>query len=550
MAYPMQGSSANSISNNDRAANLIKRLIQLKSLRQPHESVWNNCFRYTYPLRRHGLNGSIMDAVSGYQDKASLTDSTGTEATRTLVSHIMAGMTPANARWFELDAGTNATADEKGFLSDAADIIWRNIHASNFDSEAFEGLIDAVCAGWFVLYIEAAEQGGYHFQLWPISQCYITASKNGGLVDTVYRSYELSAEQAIAEFGSDRVSESIRKCVADKKPDQKFEFVHVIEPRKVYAVGGKLNKNKPIASCHIEVASKHICRESGYDEMPCIVPRWSTIPGTPYAVGPVFDALPDMATINEIKRYELTNLDLAIAGMWIAEDDGVLNPRSVKIGPRRVIVANSVDSMKELKSSTDFNVAFMAEERIQAQIRRILLADQLQPQDGPQMTATEVHARMNLLRNLLGPIYGRLQAEYLQPMIERCFGIAYRAGVLGRAPQSLLNREFHVKYISPLARAQKLEEVSAIDQYAAGLVQVAQATQDMSVLDNIDFDEAARFRGEALGVPQKIIPKPDDVVRKREARAQAQQEAMQQQQQMELQQVAGEAAIQRTVGAK
>jgi hypothetical protein len=34
--------------------------------------------------------------------------------------------------------------------------------------------------------------------------------------------------------------------------------------------------------------------------------------------------------------------------MWIAEDDGVLNPRTMKVGPRKVIVANSVDSMKPL----------------------------------------------------------------------------------------------------------------------------------------------------------------------------------------------------------
>jgi hypothetical protein len=67
------------------------------------------------------------------------------------------------------------------------------------------------------------------------------------------------------------------------------------------------------------------------------------------------------------------------------------------------------------------------QDKLQAQIRKILMADQLQAQDGPAMTATEVHVRVNLIRQLLGPIYARLQAEYLQPLIERCFGLAYRA---------------------------------------------------------------------------------------------------------------------------
>ena len=60
--------------------------------------------------------------------------------------------------------------------------------------------------------------------------------------------------------------------------------------------------------------------------------------------------------------------DLAIAGMWIAQDDGVLNPRTVKVGPRRIIVANSTDSMKPLLTGSDFQVAFTAEERLQASI--------------------------------------------------------------------------------------------------------------------------------------------------------------------------------------
>jgi hypothetical protein len=120
--------------------------------------------------------------------------------------------------------------------------------------------------------------------------------------------------------------------------------------------------------------------------------------------------------------------------MWIAEDDGVLNPRTVKVGPRRIIV-NSTESMKPLLTGADFNVAFTAEERLQASIRKIMMADQLQPQDGPAMTATEVHVRVALIRQLLGPVYGRFQAEYLQPLVERCFGIAFRAGVFLPPPR-------------------------------------------------------------------------------------------------------------------
>jgi hypothetical protein len=147
----------------------------------------------------------------------------------------------------------------------------------------------------------------------------------------------------------------------------------------------------------------------------------------------------------------------------------------------------------------------------------MLLADQLQPQDGPAMTATEVHVRVQLIRQLLGPIYGRLQAEYLKPMIERCFGLAYRAGVFGEAPQEMQGKTFTVKYVSPLARAQKLEEATAIDQYIAGAIGMAQAQPD--VIDTIDFDKAQKIKGEALGVPASVMRPVDEVEAMRKARA-------------------------------
>lgn len=173
-----------------------------------------------------------------------------------------------------------------------------------------------------------------------------------------------------------------------------------------------------------------------------------------------------------------------------------------------------------------------------------MLADQLQPQDGPTMTATEVNMRQQLIRQLLGPIYGRMQAEYLQPLVTRCFGIAFRAGILAEPPEELGDKYASVKYISPLARAQKFEEVTAIQNFVGMTMQSAQA--DPTVLDNINFDKAARFTGEALGVPSEIIRTEQDVADLRQQRAEqqalAQQQAMQQQVEMTGAESAAQAA--------
>lgn len=528
---------------------IIRRHASLKSARQPHEAGWKECFEFSFPERSHGLDGSHILPNDVQSKKVKILDDTAADSARILGSAIVSGTTPASSIWFGLGAGSDDDGTENHtdaqWLDRAARLIFANIHGSNFDAVAYECAIDLVPAGWFVMYIDEKDGGGYHFEQWPIAQCCVSTSRLGGLVDTIHREVEMTVEQVVAKYGIDTVSDKTRTAYQNEKFDQKVNVLHCIYPRRLSVSGARMAKNLPFASVHIELGSSegHMLRESGYHEFPCVVPRWMLVPGTAYPTGPMSQALGSIRTVNDIKAMELMNLDMAAAGMYVAEDDGVFNPRSVKIGPRKILVANSVDSIKPLAPAGQFDVTFTAEERLQAAIRKTLLADQLQPQDGPAMTATEVHVRVQLIRQLLGPIYGRLQAEYLTPLITRCFGLAYRAGVLGQAPESLQGISTNVKYISPLARAQRLEDVTAMDRFETTLMSEVQ--MDEGVLDLYDFEAAARFRADFLGVPKPTIRSPEKVDEIRKQRQDAQKQQQQQAASQQMQQVAGEEMLKR-----
>jgi hypothetical protein len=510
----------------DIGAQIIKRKESLRSLRTVHEDVWRDCFDYSFPIRGNGLWGEQNDTSTAKAKRAKLMDSTSTEGCRTLAASVMSGMTPANSRWFGLAVG-HESDDEKRWLDESSELLWENIHAANFDAAAFECCLDMMAAGWFVLFIdEDRERGGLNFEQWSIDTVYCASSRRGGVIDSVYRDFELTVAQCVSEYGEGGVSDKVRQLYQAGKPDEKIKLVQAIYPRSAYAVGAVRAKNLPFASCHVEVESKKLVRESGFHELPVVVPRWVLIPNSVYAVGPMFDVLPDVKELNRLLLLEDAAAELAVAGMWIAEDDGVLNPRTVRVGARKIIVANSVDSMKPLLTGSDFKVSFTKKEMLQSQIRKMLMADQLQPQNGPAMTATEVHVRVQLIRQLLGPVYGRLQAEYLKPLIERCFGLAYRAGVFSPPPESLAGRDFHIVYVSPLAKAQKLEEVSAIQNTLMLAGEMAKVMPD--VLDNIDGDEALRQIADGNGAPQTILRKEKDRDALRQQRQQAQQAQIQQ----------------------
>lgn len=544
----------------EAADQLERRFNQLAAQRLPSEGIWQEVFEYLAPERAIGWYSTPTDSAgsSAANQRARLFDSTAIDAGEVLKSNIASWMTPDNSRWFGLDAGQD---DEQStaWMDGAAQFLFEHINSAGFGAVAGECYSDMVPAGWFVLYIDEGKDeqgraiGGYNFEQWPLSQCFVASSKPAGRVDTIYRRFDMTVEQVVAEYSLDKVSDATAKLFMDGKLTEKVPVLWVIEPRRKGQYGAKLAKNLPFRSCHMEVQKKHIVRESGYHEFPCAVPRWRLIPGTPYATGLGSNVLPDVKTLNDIKRLELMSLDIAVGGMWKAVDDGVLNPKTIRIGPRKIVAMATLDSMAPLETGANFNVSFSKCEQLQQGIRRALLADMLTPQGGPVRSATEISRDMNQIRQLMAPLVGRFQSEFLQVTVERCFNLAYRAGALvaklGPVPEGLLDGDYTVKYISPLARSQLMEEVTAIDTFVAGLVALMGATGDATALDAIDLDKAAYEKGKALGVPANLLRGPDALAQKREMDNRNREQAQQAQQQQQLQTKAAETAIDASVAA-
>lgn len=515
------------------ADQLLRRLAQMKTERQPIESVLRECYEHTYPLRGTrwqqavGTQGTLSTGLAQV-NQALLLDSTGTESTRILGSALMSGLTPANSRWAESWIEHADDAD-KQWLDENSTTVWQWIHRSNFDAAAFECMIDVVVGGMCALFIDEAsaeDGGGYTFEQWPLACTWFAASKRAGPVDTFFREMVLTAEQAVEFYGENMVDQSVRDA-AKVQPDKTFVYIWCIYPRN-QKQGGRLAQSMPVASVHVEQATKRIVRESGYHECPIAAPRWQLIPESVYANGPVFEALPSIKQLNQVIRLNMAGLEMNVAGMWIAKDDGVLNPNTVKVGPRKIIIAADTESMKPLISATDMSKTIIEIERLQKQIKGCMMADHLEPQTKPgdQETAYAVHVRVELIRQLLGPTYGRLTSEWLQRIWQRCWALAYRSGELGMAPPNLRGQIYAVKYLGPMARAQRGADLSAMDRYEASTL--AQSQMDPNVIDNYDMDEANRLRAELGGVPSKLIRKKEDVTA---MRAKAHQDQQQQQSQ-------------------
>lgn len=528
------------MATSEKGQQVLKAFKRLQSQRSTLDNYWKEAFQYTYPIRGQGFwnnDDPYSNASSAKGDQAKIYDSTGTDACRLLAASMLGGLTPSTSQWFSLSIPNYPDAyiprPVREWLQRSSETLFSLIHSSNYNAQAFDFFIDIAVAGQAGLFIELDETTGrLNFENWPLSTLYIADSTKAQRIDTVYRRCMFTAGEAAEKFGVNNLT-SDQQRILETDPDStaKHPYVHSIRPRirAGKRTSGKTAKAMPFESIYVCERSGEVIFESGFQEFPLVVPRWTIIPGTEYAVGPMNDALPDVKTLNRLVEMVLTNGEMAIAGTFVAKDDGVLNPSTIRIGARKIIFAADVENIKPLASGGNWRVAEGEIMRLQGQIKRVMMSDELAPaQQNRPMTAEEIRTRTQIIRQILGPTFGRLQAEFLNPMIERCFNLAARAGLLGQPPEELMQLpNFVPEFKSPLARAQRMDDVTSMDRFEGALATQAQ-TVGPQVNDLYDWDKAVQKRAEILGIPVELIRDQREVQAIRSERAKAEEAARQQ----------------------
>lgn len=193
-----------------------------------------------------------------------------------------------------------------------------------------------------------------------------------------------------------------------------------------------------------------------------------------------------------------------------ALDDSVIG--RVRTSPAAITPVRTKDALFPLfdPRSGSYDIAEKFEAELQQQIRAIFHSDLLKIPEKQYMTATEVQAAQEQIQRALGPTLGRLESEFLAPLVDRMFGILFRAGALPDPPPSLAQAQaegrattIQVVYEGPLARSQRYSDIAAIERglnLILPLVKVRPTTADV-----IDSDETARYIWEASGNPVKLL---------------------------------------------
>lgn len=506
-----------------------RRAEELKSIRNPWESVWRPLAEFIEPSRLR-LELKNEGAIS----RKSIVDSTGTFALRTLQSGMHSGITSPARPWFRLttfDPDLKDFAPVKTYLADVERRMREVFQGSNIYNAFHMGYGDLGQFGQSVAILVEDDEDTIRLQQLMHGQFWIARDEKGRAT-TLYRRFRWSVQRIVSRFGYARVSQRIKSLYDSACYDERFDICHAIEPR-LNRDPSKIDKsNKAFLSNYWEDGgnANELLEESGFDDNPIIAPAWEIGGEDHYAVSPGMIALSDIKMLQKEQTRKLEAIDKQVRPPMTGPTSMRNNPASLLPGAI-TYVDDATGKGYRAAIEVNVNLQYLREDirEVQERTNRAFYADlflMLSQMEGIQPRNTfEIAERKEEKLLALGPVLENIYNGQLEPVIDRTFAILNRRNALPEPPEELQGQELKVEYISMLAQAQKAVATGGIERGLAFVAQTAAVKPE--VLDKFDADEAVDQYFDALGVSPGIVVSDDQVEKIRAQRAQQQAQVQQ-----------------------
>lgn len=513
----------------------LQRLGSLRSERGNWEAQWEEAAVRVVPAHRDTFQSHSNIFTPGLKKTEEMFDSTAAIACQRFASVIESLITPQSGIWHRLapaDKTLKRNRAVRVFFDDLNDKLfaYRYRPIANFVGNAQAGYLSLGAYGNTVLYIDAPDRSrGLRYRNIHLGEAYFVEN-HAGIVDTMYRAFRLTARQLMQRFG-DSVPEDVQESAnRASQSETTFEVLHVVTPREDWSPVRVDSKGKRFASLYILAQKQHLMREGGYDTFPYAVARYTQYTGEVYGRGPAQWVLPAIKVLNEEKRTVLKQGHRIVDPVLLAHDDGSLATFSMKAGALNYGGVNA-DGRPLVHTLPTGNIAIgdklMEMERNVINDAFLITLFQILT-DNPQMTATEVLERTREKGMLIAPTAGRLQAEYLGPMIEREISLLAQQGLMPEVPGILASSEeaaeYRIEYDSPMSRMQRAEKAAGFMRALDTATTYAKNTLDMAPLDWFNFDRAMPEIIDINGAPIEWTRTMDEVQALRDQRAEQQQQ--------------------------
>jgi hypothetical protein len=515
----------------DDANSLINQWQQLWQNQANFRNLWNTTAQYVMPA----WDNFIGDWAEGVNRNYRIFDSTAVLANERFAAAMEAMLTPRSQIWHKLLPEDESLADDtevQNWLDDVNKRLFSSRYhpEANFASQTDECYMSLGAFGNNCLFIDEVVGRCLRYRSFPLSEvCW--SVNHQGMVDTIYRKFRYTARQAIQHWGKDRVPLSIAKIYASR-PFEEMEFLHVIKPNHEWMPDAFGPKAMKYECWYIFLGDKSVLERGGYRSFPCAIGRYRVAPRENYGRGPATTCLPDIRTANEMQKTALRAGQKAVDPPLLLAEESVVSPFSLRPGAINygMMTSDGKPLAMPFEAKNNFEIGEKQMQDVRGVVRDTFLNSLWmilveQERSGQPITATEALIRAQEKGELLAPAMGRQQSEFLGPLIHRELDILQNAGQLPPIPVALLKsgRGWRIEYTSPLARALRAEEGTAIMNTIQDAAQMANL--DKTVLQLIDFHDSLREMALIRGMPTKLLRSEEQVQELMEHQAQLEQQA-------------------------
>jgi hypothetical protein len=520
---------ASALSGNNAEAVLRLFNSVVKPSRLNWNSLWANCTRFVWPEMEY-FERDPVNTTPGQRRTPRLYDSTGTAACEQFPSIIEGLMIPRNQKWHGLEPPMWTGLSKNYRVRQYCEAVTSLLFAARYDSQAnfvnTSTETSSALGAWGtgVFYIEARDGRTFPILYRPCAlwEMYGIEGEDG-IIDDVFRYFPMTVHQLLQKkkwlaFLPDEVFD-----LAEKDPNRKF---FVLQRTRRLTPDEEPNARKRVYNCYYFEQNKMLLEEEYMRSWPWIFPRIAKMPTETYGRSPLMRVLPVVQSLQEIMRSFVRQSELmAEPPLGVAEEDSIgpvsLMPAAINFGavsPEGRMLVQPIQATGQIQV-TENMIQFSRQE-----VKEAFFLDFLQViKDNPDMTATAVMEITSQRGQMLTPIIGRLQHEWLQPQIERELDILAEYGLLPDMPDELraVGGIVEPRYDNLLSKAQRANEALAIVRVGQYVAEVAGF--DPSIADNFDGDEAVSEFADIQGAPVGILRDPKAVASMRDARAQQQQ---------------------------
>jgi len=527
----------------------LKRAEQLKAKKQPWLDQYQLLGEFVH-MRKQEFQ---QENTAGEFLTRDIFDPSAPKAAKTAASTLMSLLWPNTKNRFKFYPSDllDGTTEEKEYFKEATKRQLRVMDdpKAGFAIATGEYLLDQVVFGTSGTETVKDDLTKVRYTPWGVGHMSIAEGRHGQ-VDTVYLEIKLDNQTLVKNYGLENVSEKTRDEFNEGKFDIEKIVIIAIEPRITKVQGGMGNKNMPFSSVHIEKESKHLLKESGFEEMPITVTRITKLLGEVYGRSLAMDALPDILQSNALWESVMIAVEKSLDPPLGVYSDGTLGGGEIDTSAGAISVFNPSDQAKD--RAPIFPLFTVGEFRQMKELLAVLserisnhfLIDRLLDfNNETRMTATEATLRDRMRSATLGQMFNIQINSYFIPQVERTFNILLDSGDLGVPAGSLEAEEpgafvipativelmvagediYRLEFFTPATRIMQSEEAEGILR-TAELAKVYVELGKLDVLDRIDADTNIQLYGAIVGAPEEGFHTDEEVQDAKEAQD-AEQEA-------------------------